>query len=421
MAKLLPRRLSFWDAVATGIAAMVGAGIFVVSGIGAGIAGPAVIIAFLIAGVVALFNALSSAELAAAIPREGGAYEYGRRLLSPKIGFITGWLFISSKMLESATVALAFGESAALLLPADSRLFAALAVVAMSALNVAGIRASTNASKLMVVVKIGVLAVFAVLGAGAIKPASYAPFAPFGFEGVLAAAAIVFFAYTGYARIATLGEEIKEPRKTIPRAIIVLLGITAAIYILVTAVAVGLLGAKQFSESASPIAAASATLGIPWLVLLVIFGAAVATLNVLLGDLLASSRTAFAMARNRDLPEFLSRTRTSNPENSIFVTSAIVLALTLVGNLVQVASLTSLTILLYYSVTNASALRLSRKKRLYPRLISVAGFVCCIGLALFLPLDQWIWTIGLVAAAFAYKLLNKMLGNFQAKNNAVRR
>ena|SRR5438128_1435258 len=180
----LRRELGFWDAVATGIAAMVGAGIFVVSGIGARIAGPAVTLAFIVAGIVALFNALSSAELAAAIPREGGSYEYARRLLSPRIGFLTGWLFVSSKMLESATVALAFGAYAALFLPvAEPRLLAALAVVAVTVLNIRGIRATTNASKIMVVIKVGVLSLFALLGAGASSAANFEPFAPSGILG----------------------------------------------------------------------------------------------------------------------------------------------------------------------------------------------------------------------------------------------
>lgn len=409
MTKYLSRELGFWDAAATGIAAMVGAGIFVVSGIGAGIAGPAVILAFVVAGIVALLNALSSAQLAAAIPVEGGTYEYGRRLLSPKIGFLAGWLFVASSMLASATVALSFGAYAALFLPAESRLLAALAVIATGLINATGIRATTDASKAMVVIKIGVLVAFAFLGAGAVKASNFTPFAPSGMEGVLEASGIVFFAYTGYARIATLGEEIKEPEKIIPRAILVSMLITAAVYISVIFVATGLLGAEQFSESTSPIAAASATLDVPWLVGAVTFGAAVATLSVLLSELLVASRTAFAMSRNGDLPEFLSQMNGSNPVNSILATTAVVLALTLAGSLIQVATFTSLTILLYYAVANASALRLPEKQRLYPRLISILGLICCIGLALSLPAGQWIWTLALLALGLAYVWLKAPL------------
>jgi len=404
----LRRELGFWDAVAVGIASMIGAGIFVVSGIGARIAGSAVILAFIIAAVVALFNALSSAELAAAIPREGGTYEYARRLLSPKIGFVTGWLFISSKMLESATVALAFGFYATLFLPHDPRVFALAAVVVMAAINIAGIRASTEASKVMVVIKVGVLAVFASLGMGAVRAANFEPFAPAGLQSVLEASAIIFFAYTGYARIATLGEEVKKPEKTIPKAILTSLVITAFIYVVVTTVGIGLVGVERFGGSDSPIATAAAALGSPVLVGAVTFGAGVATFSVLLSDLLSSSRTVFAMARNGDFPRFLSKMRNINPINSVMATSAIVIVLALTGSLVQVAALTSLTILIYYAVTNISALKLQPEKRLFPKAVPAAGLISCLGLMVFLPLEQWIWTALLLVLGMIYAIARRI-------------
>lgn len=408
MGKDLRRVLGFWDAVAIGIAAMIGAGIFVVSGIGTRIAGSAVILAFIIAGVVALLNALSSAELAAAIPREGGTYEYARRLLSHKVGFMTGWLFISSKMLESATVALAFGAYAALFLNLDPRTFAVAAVLVLTLINVAGIRTSTDASIIMAIIKVGVLAIFALIGMSAVKTTNFEPFAPTGLQGVLAASAIIFFAYTGYARIATLGEEIKEPEKTIPRAILTSLIITAIIYVIVITVGIGLAGVKQFGDSNSPIATAASALGNPVLTALVIFGAGVATLSVLLSDLLSSSRTVFAMARNGDFPKLLSRMRNVNPVNSVIASSAIVLALVLTGSLVQVATLTSLTILIYYAVTNMSALKLQPKKRRFPAVVPIAGLISCLGLVLFLPLEQWLWTILLLTIGVVYVILRKI-------------
>ena len=408
MGKDLRRVLGFWDSVAIGIAAMIGAGIFVVSGIGTRIAGSAVIIAFIVAGVVALFNALSSSELAAAIPREGGTYEYARRLLSPKIGFITGWFFVSSKMLESATIALAFGAYVSLVLNFDPRIFGVVAVLVLTLVNVAGVRASTDASKVMAVIKVGVLAAFAVFGLGAVKAANFVPFAPSGLQGVLTAAAVVFFAYTGYARIATLGEEIKEPRKTIPKAILVSLVITIIVYVSVVTVGIGLVGVQKFGNSNSPIATAASVLGGSVWVALVIFGAGVATLSVLLSDLFSSSRTVFAMARNSDFPKVLSDMRDLNPVNSVIVTSAIVLALVLTGSLVQVATLTSLTILIYYAVTNISALKLQPEKRLYPKMIPIAGLISCLGLLVFLPLQQWIWTSLLLASGIVYMIIRKI-------------
>jgi APA family basic amino acid/polyamine antiporter len=406
--KDLRRELGFWDAVVTGIAAMIGAGIFVVSGIATRVAGSAVILAFIIAGVVALFNALSSAELAAAIPREGGTYEYARRLLSRKVGFLTGWLFVSSKMLESATVALAFGAYASLFLYVDPRILAVIVVIALTVINAAGIRASTNANWIMALIKIGVLIIFVLFGVGAVKSTNFDSFVPINFQGVLAASAIIFFAYTGYARIATLGEEIKNPEKTIPKAILASLFITAIVYVAVTTVAIGLVGVENFASSDSPIATAASVLGNAVFDGMIVFGAGVATLSVLLSDLLSSSRTAFAMARNGELPKFLSNLRDLNPVNSIVVTAAMVLAMVLTGSLVQIAALTSLTILIYYAVTNVSALKLPAKKRLFPRLISIMGLASCLALTVFLSQEQWLWTVLLLLPGIVYMLIRRI-------------
>jgi APA family basic amino acid/polyamine antiporter len=321
---------------------------------------------------------------------------------------VTGWFFVSSKMLESATVALAFGSYASLFFPLESRAYAVAAVLALTVINVAGIRTSTDASKIMAIIKVGVLAVFAILGLGTVRTANFEPFAPTGLQGVLAASAIIFFAYTGYARIATLGEEIKEPEKTIPRAILTSLVITAIVYVVVTTVGIGLIGATQFGNSDSPIATAASVLGNPALVALVIFGAGVATLSVLLSDLLSSSRTVFAMARNGDFPSLLSRMKNVNPVNSVIVTSAIVLVFVLTGSLVQVAALTSLTILIYYAVTNISALKLQREKRRFSRLVPIAGLISCLSLVVFLPLEQWIWTILLAVLGIVYAAVRKI-------------
>jgi APA family basic amino acid/polyamine antiporter len=173
-------------------------------------------------------------------------------------------------------------------------------------------------------------------------------------------------------------------------------------------VGIGLVGVRQFGESDSPIATAASALGNTVLLASVIFGAGVATLSVLLSDLLSSSRTVFAMARNGDFPKFLSQMRNVNPVNSIIATSAIVLAFVLTGSLVQIAALTSLTILIYYAVTNISALKLHSEKRRFPRPIPVAGLISCIGLAVFLPLEQWLWTFLLLALGIVYLIIRKI-------------
>jgi APA family basic amino acid/polyamine antiporter len=311
-------------------------------------------------------------------------------------------------MLESAAVAFAFGSYVSLFLSIGSRTLAVIAVIALTVINVAGIRASTNANWIMALIKVGVLVVFTILGVGSVKTMNFEPFAPTGPQGVLTASAILFFAYTGYARIATLCEEVKEPEKIIPRAILTSLVITAVVYVVITTVAIGLVGVKQFADSDSPMATAATPLGNAVLEALIGFGAGVATLSVLLSDLLSSSRTVFAMARNGDFPEFLSHMKNANPENSVIATAAIVLALVLTGSLVQIAVLTSLTILFYYAVTNVSALKLSPGQRLFPKAISIAGLVSCVGLAVFLPQEQWAWTILLLVPGIAYAIIRKI-------------
>jgi APA family basic amino acid/polyamine antiporter len=169
-----------------------------------------------------------------------------------------------------------------------------------------------------------------------------------------------------------------------------------------------MVGVEQFGNSNSPIATAASVLGNPVFVITVIFGAAVATLSVLLSDLLSSSRTVFAMARNGDFPELLSRMHNLNPVNSVIITSAIVIALVLIGNLVEVATLTSLTILIYYAVTNISAFKLQPKKKRFPRIISVAGLISCVGLMVFLPFEQWLWTLLLIAIGIVYIIIRKI-------------
>jgi APA family basic amino acid/polyamine antiporter len=178
--------------------------------------------------------------------------------------------------------------------------------------------------------------------------------------------------------------------------------------VIVTTVGIGLISVRQFAESDSPIASAASVLGNPVLDRMIIFGAGVATLSVLLSDLLSSSRTVFAMARNGDLPKSLSNMRNMNPVNSVIATSGIVLALVLTGSLVQIAALTSLTILIYYAVTNMSSLKLQPEKRLFPRIVPVAGLFSCLGLAVFLPQEQWIWTIVLAAPGVVYMLMRKI-------------
>jgi len=222
MADRLRRSLGTLDAVGIGFGAIVGAGIFVVLGVAAEVAGPALLVALLLAAVAASCNALSSAELAASFPQAGGTYEYGYRLLHPRAGFAAGWMFLVSKTAAASTVAQGLAGYLEALIPGlPARAVAVGAILLFTALNVFGIERSSRVNLAIVTVSIGSLVLFVAAGAGAFRLEHLRPFAPSGWRGVLEAAAILFFAYTGYARIATLGEEVRDPQRTIPRAIVI--------------------------------------------------------------------------------------------------------------------------------------------------------------------------------------------------------
>ena len=239
----LDRQLGYLDAVGIGFGAIVGAGIFVVTGVAAELAGASLLVALVIAGLAAAFNALSSAELAARYPQSGGTYEYGYQLLGAWPGFIAGWVFLGSKIAAAGVVALGLGAYASILIPGlDPRMLAIGAVVVFTALNYVGVRRTSRVNLAIVAVSLGSLIVFAAAGAGSFRMANLQPFMPAGWGGVFEASAILFFAYTGYARIATLGEEVSAPERTIPRAIITTVVVSALLYVAVAVVAVGAAG-----------------------------------------------------------------------------------------------------------------------------------------------------------------------------------
>jgi len=227
----LKRDLRLLDAIAIGLGAIIGAGIFVVTGVAAGVAGPSFLVGLFLAGIVAAFNALSSAQLAATYPQSGGTYEYGYQVLHPWLGFAAGWVFLVSKLAAAGTVALGFAGYFTALFPiASERSVAVIAALILTIVNYFGIRRSGYLNTVIVSVSVAALIYFTIAGIPSFDPDNLTPFAPHGWQGVLEATALLFFAYTGYARLATLGEEVHEPRKTIPRAIIWALGIAAVLY-----------------------------------------------------------------------------------------------------------------------------------------------------------------------------------------------
>ena len=385
--KLRPQ-LGMFDAVATGLAAILGAGIFAVIAPAAGIAGPALLISLLIAAFVALCNALSSAQLAAIYPRTGGTYEFGRRVLGPWWGFGAGWMFLAANTFGPGVIALAFGAYLhTVLASVPARGAAVLAALAMTTLNALGIRRSVRVTDVVVVLSVASLLSVVIIGLPGGHVSNLSPFAPGGVGGVLQATALLFFAYTGYSRIATLVEEVHNPEHTIPRATVIALSTATILYIGVAFTVLSVLGGSGVAQSSSPLQGAMLALGSGVGVAIVTVGALLTTFNEGLSDLLGVSRVAFAMARESDLPSGMSRLGAGqNPWRSVLMVGVIAILVAGLAPFGTAVAISSFGTLLYYTVTNLSALRLTRDQRRFPKWLALAGLVGCLGLAFSLSL-----------------------------------
>lgn len=406
MSGTLKRELGLLEAVGIGLGAVMGAGIFVVTGVAAGTAGPAFLLGLAVAGVAATFNGLSSAQLAARYPQSGGTYEYGYVLISPAAGFAAGWMFLASKLAAAGTVALGFGYYAAALVPGISPVAAAAgAVIFVTAANLFGIKKAGKFNLAIVTLTLFSLVTFVIAGIPSFDAANLTPFVPHGWTGVAESSALLFFAYTGYARLATLGEEVRDPATTIPKAILTTLGLSFVIYLAVGTVAVGSVGAEALAASRSPLERAAETFAFPAVGKLLAVGAATAMLGVLLSQILGISRMMLAMARRGDLPAYLSEIGKQRgvPTRGILVTGAIALTLALAGTLEVVISAAAFTILIYYSITNLSALKLHGRDQLYPRWLAWSGLATCIAMALSLKPVTIFSGLGLLAAGFVLR------------------
>lgn len=384
----LTRRLDVRDAVVVGLGAMLGAGVFVSVGAAAAVAGWWALGSLVLASAVAYANATSSAELAARYPEAGGTYVYGRRRLGDWWGFAAGWAFVVGKSASLVAMALTFGTYA---VPAAPRVAAVAAVVVLTVLNTLGVHRTAAATRVAVAVVLVVLVTAiggavatAVVGAsaGAVAGAVGA-----GADGLLRGAALWFFAFAGYARIATLGEEVVDPTTTIPRAIPRALGIVVVLYAAVAVSTLWAVGPAALAATDAPLAAAVAA-G-PWasLVPLVRFGAAVAVASVLLSLLAGVSRTTFAMARDGEVPRWLDAVhpRSGVPHRAELLVGAIVTAAVLLVDLRGAIAASSFGVLLYYGIANASAWTLRPDERCWPRWIAAGGVLGCGALAFALP------------------------------------
>lgn len=411
----LARVVGVGGAVMMGLGSILGTGVFVSLGIAAGVADAGVVLAVALAALVATANGLSSAQLAAAHPVSGGTYEYGHRFIHPAAGFGAGWMFLAAKSASAATAALgcagyllhtlAIGDDEVL------RVGIALAIVlALTALVAGGVRRSNVANFAIVTLTLLVLVGFVVLGWSSVDAPRELDVASI-FEAastteLLHATALMFVAYTGYGRIATLGEEVRDPAKTIPRAIIVTLVLSMLLYVGVAVTAVAVVGAESFAAStesaAAPLEVVARSFTRPGFARVVAVGAITAMVGVLLNLLLGLSRVLLAMARRKEMPTTFDHVspKHSSPTHAVWGVGAIIAALVLVGDVKLTWSFSAFTVLLYYGITNWAALRLPKEARRYPRAIAVAGLVSCFGLAFFVSWQIWIVGTAVLGAGF---------------------
>ncbi|MEV7699928.1 APC family permease [Streptomyces sp. NPDC001110] len=402
----MKRHLGVSDAVVIGLGSMVGAGIFAALGPAAGAAGSGLLLALGVAAVVAYCNATSSARLAALYPQSGGTYVYGRERLGDFWGYQAGWAFIVGKTASCAAMALTVG---AYLWPGQAHAVAVAAVVVLTAVNYAGVHKSALLTRVIVAVVLGVLATVAVTAltsAGASTArVGIGPDTTVG--GILQAAGLLFFAFAGYARIATLGEEVRDPARTIPRAIPIALGIALAVYGLVAIAVLTVLGPGGLADATAPLSDAVRAAGADWLVPIVRAGGAVAALGSLLALILGVSRTTLAMARDQHLPHFLAAVhpRFGVPHRAELTVGTVVALLAATTDVRGAIGFSSFGVLAYYAIANASAWTLTPQEGRPNRLVPVIGLAGCGALAVALPLGSVIsGTAVLILGAVVYGL-----------------
>ncbi|MCU0542543.1 MAG: APC family permease [Oscillatoriaceae cyanobacterium Prado104] len=410
---MLKRELGVFGATLMGLGSIVGTGVFVSIGIAAEIAGPGVIWAVGLAALVAVCNGLNSAQLAANHPVSGGSYEYGYRYLNPWLGFTAGWMFLLAKTASAATAALGFAGYLLNAIGVADRTYLILtalaAVAAITLIVLLGIRRSNAANTAIVSVTLFSLVAFVAVGLPTVDlPKLVAP-NPSSIDSILHATALMFVAYTGYGRIATMSEEVRDPRQTIPQATIVALASTMLLYATVAIVAVG--GIDRLSlptaSNAAPLEVIARSFPISGVSQLLAVGAITAMLGVLLNLILGLSRVWLAMGRRLDMPRILARLNpaSTTPYVAVVLVEISIALFVLAGNVKITWSFSAFTVLIYYAITNLAALRLSPAERLYPQWLAWVGLAACLFLAFWVERQIWLTGLALIAVGSIWRAI----------------
>lgn len=425
---VLKREVGLWGAIMMGLGSIIGTGVFVSIGIATDVAGPAVILAVVIAALVAICNGLSSAQLAANHAVSGGTYEYGYRYLNSWLGFSAGWMFLLAKSASAATAALGFAGYLLNAFEVQDRILqitiALVTVGVLTAIVLRGIRQSNRTNIVIVSITLGSLLFFVLVGLPVVFSAGLSHYTPFfapaadtrsPVQALLYASALMFVAYTGYGRIATLGEEVHEPRRTIPRAIIVTMVLTMVLYTSVATVGIGAVGAGTFGQAATqqaaPLEVAARSFPVPGASQIMVIGAITAMLGVLLNLLLGLSRVLMAMGRRRDMPPVVARLNEAGttPYVAVVVIGIVIAALVLTGSVKTTWSFSAFTVLIYYAITNLAAIRLAAGERLYPQWVAWLGLIACLFLAFWVDWQIWLIGVGLLAFGLVWHFIAQRL------------
>jgi APA family basic amino acid/polyamine antiporter len=412
----LARRLGTVDAVVIGLGSMMGAGVFAAFGPAARAAGAGLLIGLAIAAVIAYCNATASAQLAAVYPTSGGTYIYGRERLGPWWGFAAGWGFVVGKTASCAAMALTIGTYA---LPGPwwaQRLIAVVAVIGLTALNYRGVTKTAALARILLACTLVALAAvviaIAIAGVQRSNLSGTGAWSSTTVYGVLQSAGLLFFAFAGYARIATMGEEVRDPARTIPRAIIIAFGITVVVYLVVGVAVLLAAGPERLAHSAAPLAEALRAVGAAPLLPVVAVGATLASLGALLALIAGIGRTTLAMARHRDLPGWLAAVhpRYQVPHHAEIALAVVVCVLATTVDLRGVIGFSSFGVLIYYAIANASAYTQPAAQRRWPRALNVCGVFGCLLLVATLPWQSvvvglGVFAIGLTGRAIAQRSL----------------
>lgn len=408
----LARRLTTTDAVVIGLGAMIGAGIFAVVGPVVDIAGRGALLALLVAAAAAFCNATSSAQLAALYPESGGTYVYGEKRLGHFWGYLAGWGFVVGKLASCGAMALTFASYIA---PELSRPLAVAAVICLTLVNYFGIEKTallTRAIVFIVLLSLAATVIAVLFGGQADVSRIYE--GSFSVYTTLQAAGMWFFAFAGFARLATLGEEVVDPARTIPRAIPVALGITLLLYLAIAVCALVAVDASVLASTSAPLLAAVENGGLAMLSPAVSIGAAVASLGVLLSLIVGISRTGFAMAAKGDLPAYFAQVhpRYRVPHRAELMVGLLVAVLVMLADIRSAIGFSAFTVLTYYAITNAAALQLTGSERRWPRWLAMLGLTGCLVLAFSLPLNSVISgsvVLGVGALLFAVRRMRRSL------------